>query len=467
MKTFTRLSRALVVLILVPLPGLLAQEGTLTVGAIPDVTLGAGQTSASAAQMADVVSVEGVSGQVVKFDTARGDIFVEMLSDDAPATVANFLRYVDDGDYNDTFFHRAIAGFVIQGGGFAFPVVGPTPVPTDDPVVNEFKLSNLRGTLSMAKLGGDPDSATNQFFINLADNSANLDAQNGGFTVFAEVIGGGMSVADEIAAMPKVNLGGAFTDLPISASYSDSDKSVPPEPEDTAAVNSVTRVPLVGEGGYATVIATSSNPNRVRAKIENGAIVVEGVETSGWTETITVTATDPAKQSASTTFSVTSTGDGQNTDGGDQNTGDQNTDDGSGSNTDQNNTDQNNTNTNTDGGTTDDNTSGVTGTLFSDAIPVGGGWEYSDWFGFYFPDSGGTSRWIHQEHMGWLYTIDNGDGSAWCWHPFFQWIWTDGDSYPWFYRADRSWTYMDLADPGAQLFYDSQEDFWFNYFPEG
>lgn len=82
-------------------------------------------------------------------------------------------------------------------------------------VENEFKVSNTRGTVAMAKLSGDPDSATSQWFINLADNSSNLDNQNGGFTVFAKVIGDGMAVADAIAQLQIVNAGSAFTDLPV------------------------------------------------------------------------------------------------------------------------------------------------------------------------------------------------------------------------------------------------------------
>jgi len=152
---------------------------------------------------------------VVRIETPLGAITVQLFDDVAPGTVANFLRYVNDGDYANSFIHRSMPGFVVQGGGFTFEndIVGN--VPTDPPIANEFDLSNLRGTIAMAKTGNDPDSATSQWFINLGDNSANLDNQNGGFTVFGQVVGNGMDVADAIAALAIVNAGGAFTDLPV------------------------------------------------------------------------------------------------------------------------------------------------------------------------------------------------------------------------------------------------------------
>ncbi len=146
--------------------------------------------------------------------TDLGDIEIELFDEQAPQTVANFLNYVNDGDYLNTFVHRSIPGFVIQGGGFNFFDGGIGLVPTDPPVINEPGLSNIRGTIAMAKVAGDPDSATSQWFINLADNTG-LDTDNGGFTVFGQVVGNGMDVADQIAALQVWNASGAFSNLPL------------------------------------------------------------------------------------------------------------------------------------------------------------------------------------------------------------------------------------------------------------
>jgi cyclophilin family peptidyl-prolyl cis-trans isomerase len=151
----------------------------------------------------------------VVLETVLGDIEIELFDDETPQTVANFLNYVRDDDFDDTFFHRSIDNFVIQGGGFKFIDGEAVAVPTDPPVPNEPGISNVRGTIAMAKLSGDPDSATSGWFINLVDNSANLDAQNGGFTVFGQVVGNGMEVVDAIAALRQWNAGGSFTDLPL------------------------------------------------------------------------------------------------------------------------------------------------------------------------------------------------------------------------------------------------------------
>jgi cyclophilin family peptidyl-prolyl cis-trans isomerase len=161
---------------------------------------------------------------IVRFGTAFGDIDVELFDDQTPVTVQNFLEYVSDGDYEDTFIHRSAvkAGnvpFVIQGGGFVFSGGSFDVVPTDPPIQNEFSptRSNLRGTIAMARVGGQVNSATSQWFFNLSDNSF-LDSVDGGFTVFGQVLGSGMDVADDIAALMRWNasaITSAFNEIPL------------------------------------------------------------------------------------------------------------------------------------------------------------------------------------------------------------------------------------------------------------
>lgn len=137
----------------------------------------------------------------VQLKTDLGTIQVELYPDKAPATVENFLGYVDNGFYDGVIFHRVIPGFMAQTGGLTFDFQKKE---TRDPVANESAngLQNLRGTLAMAR-HSDPDSATSQFFINLAHND-HLDAQQdkAGYTVFGKVTAG-MEVVEKITAEPR------------------------------------------------------------------------------------------------------------------------------------------------------------------------------------------------------------------------------------------------------------------------
>ena len=162
---------------------------------------------------------------MVRLFTVLGPVDIELFDTAAPATVANFLGYVRSGAYDHSFIHRSLPGFVVQGGGYTWVEggAGPVKVPAGPPVVNEFSAtrSNLRATVAMAKVGATPptpasiNSATTEWFFNLANNAGNLDNQNGGFTVFGRVTAPGMAVVDGIAALRRVNAGGAFADLPI------------------------------------------------------------------------------------------------------------------------------------------------------------------------------------------------------------------------------------------------------------
>ncbi|MDB4383356.1 peptidylprolyl isomerase [Akkermansiaceae bacterium] len=151
--------------------------------------------------LADHFGAEEIRDNAVRFtagwtlldgteETAEIDFL--LFRDRTPITVTNFLGYVNRGDYTNMIVHRLVPGFVIQGGGFtmANDVNGDVAgafIPTQPTIQNEFGVSNTLGTISMAKLGGDPDSATSQWFISTGANSDNLDFQNGGFTVFGKV----------------------------------------------------------------------------------------------------------------------------------------------------------------------------------------------------------------------------------------------------------------------------------------
>jgi cyclophilin family peptidyl-prolyl cis-trans isomerase len=137
---------------------------------------------------------------MIRFETSQGDFTVELYEEDAPQTVANFLRYVDEGFFEGTIFHRIVPGFVIQGGGLTSDL---SQKKTHPPVRNEAGngVRNQRGTLSMARTD-EIHSATSQFFVNLSDNDF-LDQRPGqyGYAVFGHVTEG-MDVIDKIAKLP-------------------------------------------------------------------------------------------------------------------------------------------------------------------------------------------------------------------------------------------------------------------------
>src|SRR5215467_6368694 len=136
---------------------------------------------------------------MVKFETSHGSFTIELFPKEAPVTVENFLQYVDDGFFDGTTFHRIVPGFVIQGGGLTPDFQNKQ---TRAPISNEAKngLKNKRGSLSMARTS-DINSATSQFFVNLADNEF-LDhgPRDYGYAVFGRVTEG-MDVVDKIAAV--------------------------------------------------------------------------------------------------------------------------------------------------------------------------------------------------------------------------------------------------------------------------
>lgn len=280
------------------------------------------------------------AGTLVDINTNIGVIQVEMFDEATPATVANFLNYVNNGRYNNTVVHRAIDGFVVQLGGYDFSTgelqsIGPfvkngqqiTSVALDlpfydhiavfDPVVNEFSSSprdgqdrvNVRGTLAMAKTGGNPDSATSEFFFNLSDdNASNLDNQNGGFTTFARVVRG-MDIVDKmvaVSATPTADefipyygvLSGASPDyvnanMPLRGYEYDNGL---PTAAQAVVINSVNVNFNVGDGGYKSLSFVDADGSKVTTSLKRGTAAltftgsnIQIVPGSGGTATVTGT----------------------------------------------------------------------------------------------------------------------------------------------------------------------------------
>lgn len=156
-----------------------------------------------------VVDVHYAVGTVVRFETNAGNYDVELLDTAAPITVANFLAYMNSTKYDNLIVHRNVADFVIQGGGFTVNNGQIASVTTNPAITNEFNSanSNLRGTLSMAQLGGQPSSGTSQWFVSTVNNTQ-LDAAQ--HTVFGRVIGTGMTVVDGINDITSRNISALY-----------------------------------------------------------------------------------------------------------------------------------------------------------------------------------------------------------------------------------------------------------------
>lgn len=170
---------------------------------------------------------------MVELKTTQGDIVVEVFTDKAPKSADNFIRYVKDGFYNGTVFHRVIDGFMVQGGGFDADMKQKS---TRAPIENEAKngLRNEAGTLAMARTA-DPHSASSQFFINLVPNTAlDYPSRDGwGYAVFGKVVKG-LDVVETIAKLPKANRG-FHQNVPVEAVIVNSARVLEPAAEKRSA----------------------------------------------------------------------------------------------------------------------------------------------------------------------------------------------------------------------------------------
>lgn len=246
---------------------------------------------------------------LAKFRMPVGDVTVELLDEDKPATVKNFLRYVEEGRYKDMFIHRWVPNFVIQGGGFMVTNRSTANevfdrVPVYERIVNEYSVgktySNTYGTLAMARVGGDTNSATSQWFFNLKNNSE-LDKVDGGFTVFGRVVAG-TNVLNLFIPQPPVNkiygvnAGSPLNELPV----------LKPSPsfDDLVFVNIDIARPVLldvrraaGQPASIQWLSQSNWTYRVEYTTQIPAVWKSLVQTNGTGLRITVTdpAVDPAR----------------------------------------------------------------------------------------------------------------------------------------------------------------------------
>lgn len=302
---FARRLAALVGLALAASLPLTAQTNTVPAlaHALPDQSL-AVSTGALTVDLRGLFNVPGVTGTIVQFTTDLGKFNVELLANDAPLSVANFLSYVNDGSYNGTIIHRSTplnvvngvyANGIIQGGGYLY-ALPPTAVPKKNPIALEYKLPNARGTIAMARTN-DLNSATSEWFINQDDNSTILGASNsGGYAVFGRVLGTGMTVVDAIYAVKTFNANsssnpdGPFKNFPLQ-NY---DNTKPVALANLVNVSNISVIPMYPTAGGGTSLinfsAKSSAPATVTVAMSGSNLILTPVAPG--TSTITVSALD-------------------------------------------------------------------------------------------------------------------------------------------------------------------------------
>ena len=267
--------------------------------------------------VASAFKMEPIDDQIVRFTSwwqSSGGVPLSLdmaiFSNRTPITRQNFLKYVSDGDFLNSFIHRSVPGFVIQGGGFRLTSDGIEPVPTDPTIANEFGISNTLGTISMAKLGSDPNSATSQWFVSLGGNSDILDPQNGGFTVFGRLTKATLPVAQLFGNpqfFPTFSYSTPsfyFDELPLSQ-WND-----PQTDNNVILFNSVALAALpAGQAGSIStlnysVISNSDSAIAATSMQSDGHLLVTPFAGKTGTISITVRATDSVGNTVDDTFSV-------------------------------------------------------------------------------------------------------------------------------------------------------------------
>ncbi len=181
-----------------------------------DLSITVDSSAPIAPKWAPTATVTVVTGPQVTFETSLGSFVLELNPGAAPLTTANMLAYVKAGLYDNTIFHRVIKGFMAQGGGFTTGMTPVSPTFAPIPIESNNGLQNLRGTVAMARTD-DPNSATNQFFINYVDNGFlnYSSASSPGYAVFGKVISG-MSVVDSMTSITTRTLTSGYKDVPVT-----------------------------------------------------------------------------------------------------------------------------------------------------------------------------------------------------------------------------------------------------------
>jgi cyclophilin family peptidyl-prolyl cis-trans isomerase len=275
---------------------------------IADITEYAGAPAVSI-DLANAFTDPDVS-DAVRLSTVQGDIDIALYGQQKPVTVTNFLKYVDQGHYffqgNSSFVHYASPGFAIQGGEWVGTsnnqngAIQPTQVIPFSAIQNEPGISNKRGTIGMAQVGSDANSATSQWYINLADNGGaphNLDIRSnnvGPYTVFGRVSSDTMSVVDAIGQVPNYNFSSvhpSFSNLPLLNYTAGAEVLV----ENLVSIPSISRIPVLN-------LSSSTDSANATVTLSGTKLLVAGKNVG--TTHVTVTATDLDGASVSQQFTV-------------------------------------------------------------------------------------------------------------------------------------------------------------------
>lgn len=368
-------------------------------------------------------------GTLVQLFTNVGALNIELFDEIAPNTVENFLFYLDEGRYTDSFIHRRStlesSGLeVIQGGGYSLAEIeGETeivPVETRDPIENEYNpdFPNVPYSISMAKLGGDPDSATSQWFINLDDNSEVLNENNnGGFTVFAEVIGESRLTVDLIGGLQVVNAGSPFGELPVINFENNivtfNDLVVVLQSDRLTKFGSETELGLI-----SVVPAGNTNSNLITQVEQIGTSLFLTVAPNAvGVSTLSLLVAEAGFESAQdqlVTFPVR-----------------------------------------------------VRSLIQNNATLLEGNWRNSSWLGLTFFEPG--SSWAYTPELGWFFIVDSTEPDGhFLYLPGIGWVWSNADIFPalWSFSANDNaggwWTFGTDAS-NTRWFYDHTAEEWVTF----